>query len=99
MIQEVPRLVRVPTLVIHGSEDPVVLPDHGQALSALITNSRFLLVNGFGHVLNNYFYDLFTQEITKLALSSSNSKNNSPVSKFLRFIISHFYRIIDIADL
>jgi len=67
MIQTVPGLVTVSTVVIQGSEDPILQQDHGEALSRSIANSRYLFVEGLGHVPNCHFYDLFTQEIKKHA--------------------------------
>jgi pimeloyl-ACP methyl ester carboxylesterase len=58
MIQTAPHLVKVPTLIIHGTEDPILPPDHGEALHAAIAGSRYLLIEGLGHVLNRQFYDL-----------------------------------------
>ena len=67
MIRTVPRQVTVPTLVIHGSEDPILPPDHGEALSAAIANSRYVCIPGFGHSINQYLYGLLIQEIKQHA--------------------------------
>jgi pimeloyl-ACP methyl ester carboxylesterase len=67
MLQTVQQQVTVPVLVIHGSEDPILPPDHGEALHAAIPHSRYLFVEGLGHVLNRYFYDLIVQEIERHA--------------------------------
>lgn len=67
MILEVPSKVRVPTLVIHGTEDPLLPPDHGEALSRAINDSRYVLVQGMGHVLNQQFYDLIVKEVQQHA--------------------------------
>jgi pimeloyl-ACP methyl ester carboxylesterase len=39
----------VPTLVIHGTADPLIPPDRGQATAALIPGAQLLLVDGMGH--------------------------------------------------
>lgn len=46
-----PRLgeVRIPTLVIHGTEDPFFPPGHGQALAREIPGAELLLLDGVGH--------------------------------------------------
>jgi pimeloyl-ACP methyl ester carboxylesterase len=49
LIREVPALVTVPTLVVHGSEDAIFPPDHGKALADSIKNSRHILISGMGH--------------------------------------------------
>ncbi|GAA1724865.1 hypothetical protein GCM10009809_20840 [Isoptericola hypogeus] len=40
--------VVVPTLVVHGTEDPL-FPGHGPALAAAIPGARLLLLDGVGH--------------------------------------------------
>ena len=44
-----------PTLVIHGTADPVLPVDHARALQALITNSTLALIEGLGHELPDAF--------------------------------------------
>lgn len=63
LVRTLPRLVKVPTLILHGTEDPIFPPDHGAALAAAIPRSRYLLIEGMGHVPNRHFYDLWIQEI------------------------------------
>jgi pimeloyl-ACP methyl ester carboxylesterase len=48
-----PRLgeIRAPTLVIHGTEDPLFPIAHGEALAAEIPGSRLLALEGMGHEL------------------------------------------------
>jgi SAM-dependent methyltransferase len=41
--------VRVPALVIHGSEDPLFPPGHGEALAREIPGAELLLLEGVGH--------------------------------------------------
>jgi pimeloyl-ACP methyl ester carboxylesterase len=43
------RRLDVPTLVVHGSDDPMFPPPHGEALAAAIPNARLLVVEGMGH--------------------------------------------------
>lgn len=63
LIKAVPELVRSPTLIFQGTEDPIFPPDHGVALMKSITTSKYFLVEGFGHFLNCQFYDLMIKEI------------------------------------
>jgi len=43
------RGLRVPTLVIHGTEDPILPIAHGRATAAAIPGARWLEVEGMGH--------------------------------------------------
>ena len=38
-----------PTLVIHGSEDPLVPPEHGVHTAEQVEGARFVLIDGMGH--------------------------------------------------
>ena len=41
--------IRAPTVVVHGSDDPMFPPEHGRALAAAIPGARLVEVDGFGH--------------------------------------------------
>ncbi|CCW70809.1 unnamed protein product, partial [Phytomonas sp. Hart1] len=41
----------IPTVVIHGAEDPLSPPANGERVSAAIPGSRLILVEGMGHPL------------------------------------------------
>ena len=43
--------IKAPTLIINGSEDPLIPIDHGFALSEGITNSELFVMEGVGHEL------------------------------------------------
>lgn len=45
------RAISAPTVVLHGSADPMLRPAHGRAVAAAIPDSRFLLIEGMGHDL------------------------------------------------
>jgi pimeloyl-ACP methyl ester carboxylesterase len=45
------RSVRAPTLVIHGTVDPLVRPEGGQDTAASIPGARLLMVEDMGHAL------------------------------------------------
>jgi pimeloyl-ACP methyl ester carboxylesterase len=51
--------IKVPTIILHGSEDPIFPPDHGEALHRLIEGSEYHLVEGMGHVPNDQLFDLY----------------------------------------
>ena len=41
--------VSIPTLIIHGTEDPLIPVDHGEAIANQIKNSEKLIIEGMGH--------------------------------------------------
>jgi len=41
--------ISVPTLVIHGDEDPILPLDHGQAIADSISGAELLVMPGVGH--------------------------------------------------
>lgn len=54
-----PRLgeITAPTLVIHGTDDPILPYDHGQALAASIQGATMLTLDGVGHELPEQTWD------------------------------------------
>ena len=44
-------LAGLPTLVVHGTEDPLFPPAHGRALAAAIPGARLIELEGMGHEL------------------------------------------------
>jgi pimeloyl-ACP methyl ester carboxylesterase len=45
------KAITAPTVVLHGSADPMVRPRNGRAVAAAIPGARFVLVDGMGHDL------------------------------------------------
>jgi pimeloyl-ACP methyl ester carboxylesterase len=45
------RAITAPTVVLHGSHDPMVRPRNGRAVAATIPGARFVVVDGMGHDL------------------------------------------------
>jgi pimeloyl-ACP methyl ester carboxylesterase len=41
--------ISAPTLVVHGTADPLFPVEHGEALAAAIPGARLLLLDGAGH--------------------------------------------------
>jgi pimeloyl-ACP methyl ester carboxylesterase len=68
LVREIPSQVKVPTLIFHGSEDPILPPDHGQALANSIASSKYVFIEGMGHVPNCHFYKLWIKAIKQHAL-------------------------------
>ena len=59
--------ITVPTLVIHGLDDPLVAPSGGLAIARAIPNSRFVGFSGMGHDLPRALWTEFVREIAALA--------------------------------
>ncbi len=49
--------IEIPTLVIHGSEDPLVRPDGGHKTAAAVPNAQLLMVEGMGHNIPEPVWD------------------------------------------
>jgi pimeloyl-ACP methyl ester carboxylesterase len=45
------KAITAPTVVLHGSADPMVRPRNGRAVAAAIPGARFIVVDGMGHDL------------------------------------------------
>jgi pimeloyl-ACP methyl ester carboxylesterase len=45
------RAVKAPTLVIHGTVDPLVRPEGGKDTAASIPGAKLLMIDGMGHAL------------------------------------------------
>lgn len=46
--------IEVPTLVIHGSADPMFPPEHGRTLADAIPNAQLRILKGAGHGIDPY---------------------------------------------
>jgi pimeloyl-ACP methyl ester carboxylesterase len=63
------QTIRVPTLVIHGSDDPLVIPTAGHDVASNIPQARFVFIEGMGHTLapglTARLADLILSNVTK----------------------------------
>lgn len=57
--------ITVPTLVIHGTADPMFPPLHGEALAAEIPGARLLLLQGAGHGVDRADWDTIVAAIVE----------------------------------
>jgi pimeloyl-ACP methyl ester carboxylesterase len=48
---EYSKAITAPTVVLHGSADPMLRPHNGRAVAAAIPGARFVVVDGMGHDL------------------------------------------------
>lgn len=44
--------VEIPTLIIHGSDDPLIPPDAARAMADAMPNAELLVIVGMGHAVN-----------------------------------------------
>jgi pimeloyl-ACP methyl ester carboxylesterase len=56
----------VPTLVVHGTEDPVFAVAHGEALAREIPGAELLTLEGSGHELARRDWDAVVPAILRL---------------------------------
>ena len=56
--------IAAPTLVLHGADDGLVPPEHGQHTASLISDSRFLLIEGMAHDMPEDIIPLLVDEMT-----------------------------------
>jgi pimeloyl-ACP methyl ester carboxylesterase len=61
------RELNVPTLVIHGTDDPLVEVSGGERTAELIPDAELLLVEGMGHDLPQVFWSQVVEAVTRLA--------------------------------
>jgi len=59
--------VKTPTLVIHGTVDPLVRREGGKDTAACIPNARLLMIDGMGHALPMRFSGQIIDAIDKHA--------------------------------
>jgi proline iminopeptidase len=64
------RLLRAPTLILHGTADPMVPIAHGEQLSRVIPHARFERIQGWGHDLPAPLLATFADHIHRHAMSA-----------------------------
>jgi len=57
--------IAVPTLVIHGSADPMFTLEHGQALADEIPGARLLALEGAGHGIDRADWETVARAIVE----------------------------------
>jgi pimeloyl-ACP methyl ester carboxylesterase len=66
------KAIAAPTVVLHGSADPMVRPRNGRAVAAAIPGARFVVVDGMGHDLPEPVWRPIIEALTEnIALSGS----------------------------
>jgi pimeloyl-ACP methyl ester carboxylesterase len=70
LIDHVPRYgaIRVPTVIVAGTSDPVVPPKvHAEALAQAVPQARLLRLNGAGHMAHHAHAEAIAAEIERMA--------------------------------
>jgi len=65
------KTIKVPTLLIHGSDDPLVKASHSKKLASLIHGSRLVIIKGMGHDFNKNFKNRINSIILPHVLHNS----------------------------
>ena len=68
------RQIRVPTLVLHGAEDPLFPIDHGRALAAAIPGARLIALERTGHELPRESWDVVVPAILEHTSSTDSGR-------------------------
>lgn len=71
--EEAPSKIVAPTLIIHGTQDPIFGIDHGISLQNNIQNSKLELVEGMGHAMVPCFYNKIIKLISNHAINKSST--------------------------
>ena len=66
------RSIRVPTLVIHGTEDRLVPPAASEHIAELVPNARLELIEGMGHDLPEPLWPRLADLVVGHAASAGN---------------------------
>lgn len=57
--------IKVPALIIHGTEDPVLPVQHGEALAKSIPGAKLILLEGIGHEIPYHEWDTIISAVTE----------------------------------
>lgn len=71
------RRVRAPTLVLHGSDDPLVPLAGGEDTAAAVPGARLRIVPGMGHFLPEALVPLLVDEIARHCLAAEDGAQRS----------------------
>jgi pimeloyl-ACP methyl ester carboxylesterase len=70
--------ISVPTLVVHGTADPLVSPSGGRATARAIPGAKLMKVQGMGHDLPRAVWPRLIDAIAELARKAEGSTEGSP---------------------
>jgi pimeloyl-ACP methyl ester carboxylesterase len=67
--------IKVPTLVIHGAEDPLVPVEAGKDTAKHIPSSKLKIINGMGHDLATSLIPILADAVAKHCLTADKLQN------------------------
>jgi len=68
---EAPSKIKVPTLILHGDQDPIFPVDHAYAIQKAIPHSKLAIVPGMGHTVHTPFFNIIIESIDNVAKMST----------------------------
>ena len=74
------RYLDVPTLVVHGTEDPLIRPAAGRATARAIPGARLEMIHGMGHDLAGGIWPLLVDRVSALVSGAGHSLDRSAVA-------------------
>ena len=74
------RTIRAPTLVIHGSKDPLIRRSGGKATARAIPGARLMVVEGMGHDLPDAAWPQLVEAIAGHAHAADGAASGAPLS-------------------
>jgi pimeloyl-ACP methyl ester carboxylesterase len=71
--QELANQTDIPVLVIHGKQDVIFAPDHGERIKEILGEKtcELMLIDGMGHYLLPKFWDVMVDKITTVVAKST----------------------------
>lgn len=69
------REVKVPTLVVHGADDPLVPPENGRRVAAAVPGARYIELPGAGHNLPPNSWTVVADAIAETARQATPARN------------------------
>ena len=63
--------LRVPTLVVHGSADPLIAPSGGERLAELIDGAELVVFDAMAHDLQPHYWAPLIEAVTRLVVRAS----------------------------
>jgi pimeloyl-ACP methyl ester carboxylesterase len=59
--------VRTPTLIVHGTRDPLLPVRGARAMVRLMPNAELLVVEGMGHAIASFRYEMMADAVQRNA--------------------------------